>query len=95
MSKKNLIRGKYKLFNAERIINPNKKYVNALKKPWWNRPTDEKDCKINMDTQWFEIKRDDQNLINYMTKILDVLTSDETPKGNPNCGICNYRKLIK
>jgi hypothetical protein len=32
MSKKNLIRGKYKLFNAERIINPNKKYVNALKK---------------------------------------------------------------
>jgi|TARA_B100001079_G_scaffold270761_1_gene285986 hypothetical protein len=43
MSKKNLIRGKYKLFNAERIINPNKKYVNALKKPWWNRPTDEKD----------------------------------------------------
>ncbi len=48
-----------------------------------------------MDTQWFEIKRDDQNLINYMTKILDVLTSDETPKGSPNCGICNYRKLIK
>ena len=42
--------------------------------------TNEKDCKINMDTQWFEIKRDDQNLINYITKILDVLTSDEIPR---------------
>ena len=76
-------------------LNPVKKLGIFCFDPSSMSGTNEKDCKINMNTQWFEIKRDDQNLINYITTILDVLTSDEIPKGSPNCGVCNYRKLIK
>jgi hypothetical protein len=54
----------------------------------------EKDCNIYMNTMWFEIKRNDQNLINYISRILDVLNSDETPRSNPYCGLCNFRKKI-
>tara|TARA_Y100000590_G_scaffold222334_1_gene251640 strand:- start:320 stop:982 length:663 start_codon:yes stop_codon:yes gene_type:complete len=52
--------------------------------------TNGKDCSINMKTQWFEIRRDDGNLIKYITRILEVLNSKEAPKRNPNCGICNF-----
>ena len=57
--------------------------------------TNGKDCSINMNAKWFEIKRDDQNLINYISKILEVLYSDKTPKENPSCGICSFKKRIK
>ena len=41
-----------------------------------------------------EIKRDDQSLIKYISGILEVLNSEEAPKENPSCGICNFRKKI-
>ena len=47
-----------------------------------------------MNTKWFEIKRDDQSLIKYISGILEVLNSEEAPKENPSCGICNFRKKI-
>ena len=53
-----------------------------------------KDCNIYMNTKWFEIRRDDQSLIKYISKILDVLNSNETPKSNPRCGLCNFRNKI-
>ena len=53
-----------------------------------------KDCNIYMNTKWFEIKRDDQSLIKYISGILEVLNSEEAPKENPSCGICNFRKKI-
>jgi len=48
-----------------------------------------------MKTQWFEIPRDDKDLIGYITKIQDVLYSEDTPESSSNCGICNFRKVMK
>ena len=31
------------------------------------------DCNMVFDTKWFEIKRDDQSLLKYITKIQDIL----------------------
>ena len=52
-------------------------------------------CNMHMDTQWFEIPRDDKDLIGYITKIQDVLYSKETPESGSSCGICNFRKVMK
>ena len=48
-----------------------------------------------MDTQWFEIPRDDKNLLAYITKVQDVIYSKETPESGEKCGICNFRKVMK
>ena len=56
--------------------------------------TNGKDCSIYMNTKWFEIKRDDQSLIKYISGILEVLNSEEAPKENSSCGMCNFRKKI-
>ena len=48
-----------------------------------------------MNTKWFDIPRDDGNLIKYITKIQDVLYSKEIPESGTNCGICNFRKIMK
>jgi hypothetical protein len=53
-----------------------------------------KDCNIYMNTKWFEIRKDDQSLIKYISKILDILNSNQTPKSNPYCGLCNFRNKI-
>ena len=45
-----------------------------------------------MDTKWFEIPRDDKDLIGYITKIQDVLLSKSKPKSSETCGICNFKK---
>jgi len=55
----------------------------------------DKDCNIKMKTQWFEIPRDDKDLIGYITKIQDVLYSQDIPESSLNCGICNFRKVMK
>ena len=52
-------------------------------------------CNIHMDTQWYDIPRDDKDLVGYITKIQDVLYSKETPESGPSCGICNFRKVMK
>ena len=52
-------------------------------------------CNMVMDTQWYEIPRDDKDLIGYITKIQDVLHSKETPESGSSCGICNFRKVMK
>ncbi len=54
-----------------------------------------KNCNIHMDTQWFEIPRDDKNLLAYITKVQDVIYSKETPESGEKCGICNFRKVMK
>ena len=54
-----------------------------------------KNCNIHMNTKWFDIPRDDGNLIKYITKIQDVLYSKEIPESGTNCGICNFRKIMK
>ena len=56
---------------------------------------DGNNCNMHMDTQWFEIPRDDKDLIGYITKIQDVLYSKETPESGSSCGICNFRKVMK
>ena len=48
-----------------------------------------------MDTQWFDIPRDDQDLIGYITKIQDVLYSNTKPESSQTCGICNFKKVMK
>ena len=53
---------------------------------------DDKDCNIRMKTQWFEIPRDDKDLLGYITKIQDVLYSENKPESSSNCGVCNYLK---
>ena len=55
----------------------------------------DKNCNIHMNTKWFNIPRDDGNLIKYITKIQDVLYSKEIPESGTNCGICNFRKIMK
>ena len=55
----------------------------------------DKNCNIHMNTKWFDIPRDDGNLIKYITKIQDVLYSKEIPESGANCGICNFRKIMK
>ena len=56
---------------------------------------DDKDCNIRMKTQWFEIPRDDKDLLGYITKIQDVLYSEDKPESSSNCGVCNYLKELK
>ncbi len=53
-----------------------------------------KDCNIKMKTQWFEISRNDKDLIGYITKIQDILYSKSIPESSSKCGICNFRKDI-
>ena len=48
-----------------------------------------------MDTQWFDITRDDKGLIGYITKIQDVLYSKTKPQSSPTCGICNFKDVMK
>ncbi len=55
----------------------------------------DKNCNIHMNTKWFDIPRDDGNLIKYITKIQDVLYSKVIPESSTNCGICNFRKIMK
>ena len=52
-------------------------------------------CNMVMDTQWFDIPRDDQDLIGYITKIQDVLYSNTKPESSQTCGICNFKKVMK
>ena len=52
-------------------------------------------CNMVMDTKWFDIPRDDKDLIGYITKIQDVLYSKTKPQSNPTCGICNFKKEMK
>jgi len=56
---------------------------------------EEKNCNIHMDTQWYDIPRDDKNLLGYITKVQDVIYSKETPESGATCGICNFRKVMK
>ena len=51
-------------------------------------------CNMVMDTQWFDIPRDDKDLIGYITKIQDVLYSKTKPKSSPTCNICNFKKVM-
>ena len=57
--------------------------------------TDGNNCNMQWNTKWFEIPRDDKDLIGYITKVQDVLYSKETPESGPTCGMCNFRNLIK
>ena len=57
--------------------------------------TDGNNCNMQWNTKWFEIPRDDKDLIGYITKVQDVLYSKETPESGSTCGMCNFRNLIK
>ena len=52
-------------------------------------------CNMVMDTQWFDIPRDDKDLIGYITKIQDVLYSKTKPELTSSCGVCNFKKVMK
>ena len=52
-------------------------------------------CNMVMDTQWFDIPRDDKDLIGYITKIQDVLYSKTKPVPTSNCGVCKFKKVMK
>ena len=52
-------------------------------------------CNMVMDTQWFDIPRDDKDLIGYITKIQDVLYSKTKPEPTSACGVCNFKKVMK
>ena len=56
---------------------------------------DKHNCNMVMDTKWFEIPRDDKDLIGYITKVQDVLLSKSKPKSSETCGICNFKKVMK
>ena len=52
-------------------------------------------CSMVMETHWFDIPRDDKDLIGYITKIQDVLYSKTKPQSSPTCNICNFKKIMK
>lgn len=52
-------------------------------------------CNMVMETHWFDIPRDDKDLIGYITKIQDVLYSKTKPQSSPTCNICNFKKVMK
>ena len=52
------------------------------------------DCNMVFDTKWFEIKRDDQALLRYITKIQDILYAKDAPPSGSSCGTCKYREEI-
>ena len=52
-------------------------------------------CNMVMDTKWFDIPRDDKDLIGYITKIQDVLFSKAKPESSPTCGVCKFKKEMK
>jgi len=57
--------------------------------------SDGNNCNFNMNTKWYEIPRDDKDLIGYITEIQDVLYSSDMPKSSSTCEICNFQKLLK
>ena len=52
-------------------------------------------CSMVMETHWFDIPRDDKDLIGYITKIQDVLYSKTKPEPTSTCGVCNFKKVMK
>ena len=52
-------------------------------------------CNMVMETHWFDIPRDDKDLIGYITKIQDVLYSKTKPEPTSTCGVCNFKKVMK
>ena len=53
------------------------------------------DCDVKMSTKWFDVKRNDDELISYITKVQDVLYKDKSPPSSENCIICKFKKKIK
>ena len=75
-------------------LNPVKKLGIFCFEPGGMSDANPKTCNMNMNTKWFEIKRDDKSLIQYITNIQDVLYSNDAPASSASCGTCNYRKAI-
>ena len=52
-------------------------------------------CNMQWNTKWFEIPRDDKDLIGFITKVQDVLYEDKSPPSSENCNVCKFKKEIK
>ena len=52
-------------------------------------------CNMQWNTKWFEIPRDDKDLIGFITKVQDVLYEDKSPSSSENCNVCKFKKEIK
>ena len=57
--------------------------------------TNGNNCNMQWNTKWFEIPRDDKDLIGFITKVQDVLYEDKSPPSSENCIICKFKKKIK
>ena len=53
------------------------------------------DCEVKMSTKWYDIEKNDEELISYITKVQDVLYEDKSPPSSENCNICKFKKEIK
>ena len=41
--------------------------------------------------EWFEIKINEKKFVNYVTKVVDLLSSDKIPISEQGCSFCDYR----
>jgi ATP-dependent helicase/DNAse subunit B len=46
------------------------------------------------DITWVEIKKDEQNFLNFIDELLDVLELHTAPEHSPNCQWCKYTKKL-
>ena len=40
--------------------------------------------------EWFEIKINEKKFVNYVTKVIDLLSSDKIPISEQGCSFCDY-----
>ena len=55
----------------------------------------ETDCDFKMNTKWFNINRDDDELLSYITEVQDLLHQTKAPPITKSCKICEFREKIK
>ena len=55
----------------------------------------ETDCDFKMNTKWFNINRDDDELLSYITEVQDLLHQTKAPRITKSCKICEFREKIK
>jgi hypothetical protein len=49
---------------------------------------------FNMNTKYYEIEKNDEKILKYITEVIDFLENKTIPIFNEKCNICEYKKNL-